>query len=286
MITALQSWLFPPALTFLSGFTTSSYVNLSQITTAALADDALGVFKISSGTTHPVVTGPNSNESAWEAFYPEGSYNPNGPIRGGFGFYMTGPPSFAEQLSTANEVLTSYSVMFEPDWEWMKGGKLPGQFGGVGDLAYRCSGGRQNDRTQCFDLRLMWRANGAGEVYAYLPLSENNAQVLATVPPMSVENPDYGFSIGRGAWTFRPGAWNVVAERIKLNDPGKNNGILQIWVNGTTVIHVQGLELRNSSQSVFQGMHFQTFFGGSTSAYASPQDQKAWFSDISGAILG
>ena len=36
-------------------------------------------------------------------------------------------------------------------------GKLPGQFGGVGDLAYGCSGGRQDNRMQCFDLRFMWR---------------------------------------------------------------------------------------------------------------------------------
>lgn len=79
-----------------------------------------------------------------------------------------------------------------------------------------------------------------------------------------------------------------------------------MWVNGTIVIDVDGLEFRNSSDSVFQGMHFQTFFGGdsnnarmllkiiskavnfigSTSDYATPKDQKAWFTDISGAILG
>ena len=39
-------------------------------------------------------------------------------------------------------------------------------------------------------------------------------------------------------------------------------GKIQIWINGTTVLHVEGLQLRNSSASVFRGMHFQTFFGG------------------------
>ena len=29
--------------------------------------------------------------------------------------------------------------------------------GGIGDTAYGCSGGRQNDRCKCFDIRLMWR---------------------------------------------------------------------------------------------------------------------------------
>lgn len=127
MLSSLQSWLFPPALTLLYGFTTSPYVSLSQITTAQLADSSLGVFKVQSGTMHPVVPGPNRNESAWEAVYPAGSYNPNGAIRGGFGFYLKGPKFFAQRLSTANEVLTSYSVMFESDWDWVEGGKLPGQ---------------------------------------------------------------------------------------------------------------------------------------------------------------
>lgn len=29
--------------------------------------------------------------------------------------------------------------------------------GGIGSLAYECSGGRQDEREECFDLRLMWR---------------------------------------------------------------------------------------------------------------------------------
>lgn len=70
-------------------------------------------------------------------------------------------------------------------------------------------------------------AGGLGEIYAYLPLTEVNAHVLMDVPPKTIENPDYGFSVGRGAWTFQAGAWNTVAERIKLNKPGKNDGIFQ-----------------------------------------------------------
>jgi hypothetical protein len=55
-------------------------------------------------------------------------------------------------------------------------------------------------------------------------LTSNNAAVLAKVPPQTIENPEYGFSVGRGAWTFHANAWNTIAERIKLNDPGGNNG--------------------------------------------------------------
>jgi hypothetical protein len=127
-MSAVQSWLFPPSQTYISGFTTSPYVDMGSISHVALSDSALGVTKVSSGTAHPVVAGPNTDENAWEATYPEGSYVPSsGTVLGGFGFYLAGPSSFSSQLSSAKEVMTSYSVMFENDWEWQKGGKLPGQ---------------------------------------------------------------------------------------------------------------------------------------------------------------
>jgi len=37
-------------------------------------------------------------------------------------------------------------------------------------------------------------------------------------------NSDYGVSVGLGAWTFEPGVWGTVAERVKLNTVGDANG--------------------------------------------------------------
>ena len=75
-------------------------------------------------------------------------------------------------------------------------------------------------------LTLCYRKEGLGELYAYLSPTESNLARLAAVPPISIQNPDYGFSVGRGAWTFRPGRWATVVERVKLNDPGVKNGSL------------------------------------------------------------
>jgi len=68
------------------------------------------------------------------------------------------------------------------------------------------------------------RTDGLGELYAYLPLTDDNAAILANVPPKTIENPDYGFSVGRGSWTFTAGAWTTISERVKLNDPKSSNG--------------------------------------------------------------
>jgi len=39
-------------------------------------------------------------------------------------------------------------------------------------------------------------------------------------------------------------------------------GEIQLWIDGTSVINVSGLMLREEEASHIKGMHFQTFFGG------------------------
>lgn len=65
---------------------------------------------------------------AWEAFYPCGSINPSATIPGGFGFYMSGPEDFVEELkkNVVNEAVFGYRVIFEDGFDFVKGGKLPG----------------------------------------------------------------------------------------------------------------------------------------------------------------
>lgn len=286
-----------PVEFYKSGFTTSQDMKKDgRIVTVALNDSALGVHKIYSRTSHNLVVPPKPYGSsdlpppakAWEAFYPKGSINPGSTNPGGFGFYLSGPASFAKQLQDgAKEVIISYRMMLQKDWQWVKGGKLPGWFGGVGDLAYSCTGGRQNERCQCFDMRPMWRTSGLGELYTYLPLTAGNEDILKKIPPKYVGNPEFGLSVGRGAYTWQKAAgnWISVAFRIKLNDVGKTNGEIELWIDGESVIYGTGLLLRTSDKSIIKGMHFETFFGGHDSDWASPRDQKAWFADITGLIL-
>ncbi|KAI5120819.1 hypothetical protein M0805_003215 [Coniferiporia weirii] len=281
----MDNWLFPEAYNFSSAWTTSSTVDLSFVQHVELSERVLRVHGVHSRPD--VVLAPNSSHSqmAWRAFYPKGSINPKGRIPGGFGLYLSGPNFFEEKLEGAKEVLFGYSVLFEEDWEWVKGGKLPGAFGGIGPSAHQCTGGQKEGRDLCFNLRLMWRPKGDGELYAYLPTTDENALRLLEIPPKSILNPDYGFSVGRGSFAFKKGAWTTITERIKLNDIGRANGEVELRINGATVIFATGLTIRTSDDAFVQGMHFQTFFGGHGPEWASPKDQYAWFSDLSGAII-
>lgn len=54
----------------------------------------------------------------------------------------------------------------------------------------------------------------------------------------------------------------MVSQRVRLNDDGEENGELELFVAGKSVVNVGGLVLRNSSSGRIRGMQMQTFFGG------------------------
>jgi hypothetical protein len=107
---------------------------------------------------------------------------------------------------------------------------------------------------------------------------------VCNVAPESDCNPTYGASVGRGSFNFASGGWTTISERVKLNDVGKPNGELELFVNGKSVINVDGLVLRSSGAGRIRGMQMQTFFGGSHVGFASPKDQDVYFSDFSVAV--
>ncbi|KAJ7577462.1 polysaccharide lyase family 14 protein [Mycena floridula] len=263
----------------------------NQWTTAPGADDALPLSdstfrptKVLKALTHSYVAAPDGKKSM-KAHYPKGSYNFQHEPLGGFSFYAPGPDSL--DLIKAKEATFGYSVYFPSGFDFQKGGKLPGLYGGDSeDIATGCSGGRRDVR--CFSARLMFRTDGAGELYTYLPDYEvagfEANKKVCNVAPESDCNPTYGASVGRGSFKFATGAWTTVSQRVRLNDAGQANGQLQLFVNGKSVINVSGLKITDSSAGRLRGMQMQTFFGGSTFDFASPQDQDAYFSDFSVAI--
>ncbi|KZV85428.1 hypothetical protein EXIGLDRAFT_623077 [Exidia glandulosa HHB12029] len=253
-----------------------------------LDNTVLGVTKILHDLDFSVVTAPGSapnGTSAWLATYPKGSYNPTGEPRGGIGFYFPGPAGHDWSDASTTQIMFSYAVYFPTGFQFVKGGKLPGPYGGASaDEAFACSGGRQEDRAGCFDLRLMWRTAGAGEIYAYVPETDDNTAALSELQNTVIDD-SFGVSVARGSFKFATGDWTAVAQRVKLNTVGQKDGELELFVNGKSVLQATGLEIRTSAASVFRGVHFQSFFGGSDNSWATPIDQQVHFAGMSGAVL-
>ncbi|KAI1791567.1 hypothetical protein LXA43DRAFT_1074218 [Ganoderma leucocontextum] len=255
----------------------------SQIQNALpLSDATLRPTKEAQGFSHPYVNAPDGVYSI-KAFYPAGSYKPSSSPRGGLSFYAPGPESI--DLTQAKEATLSYSVLFEDGFDFVKGGSSPDSVhGGDSDEeAYSCSGGRRDDG--CFSVRFMWRTDGAGELYTYLPPSfPGNDAALEKVGPMSECNDTYGCSVGRGSFKFTPGTRTTIAQRVRLNDVGQTNGELELFVDGKSIFAVGGLVLRTAEAGRIRGIQMQTFFGGSDASWATLKDVNSYFGDFSVAI--
>lgn len=63
--------------------------------------------------------------------------------------------------STFQSMLVTYEVAFDSNFDFVKGGKLPGLRGGPDPDG--CSGGSAANGSNCFSTRLMWRKEAAGE---------------------------------------------------------------------------------------------------------------------------
>jgi hypothetical protein len=184
-----------------------------------------------------------------EVTYPKGSIDPAATTapQGGAGFLH---PT-AKKLSSG---CLTYEVRFDPNFKFVKGGKLPGLYGGDAP-----AGGADTQRG--FSTRYMWRSGGAGEVYAYLPSKTGT----------------YGESIGRGSWSFVPGQWQRLEQEVAVNHPGQSDGVLRVWVDGKLAIEHTDMVYRTNNDVLVTGLMFSTFFGGHDPSWASPKTQQATF---------
>ncbi len=161
----------------------------------------------------------------------------------------------AWQSGPADEAYLRYFVRFPAGFEFVKGGKLPGLYGD------RVTSGRHiPDGTNGFSTRYMWRTAGAGEVYAYLPTSVA-----------------HGTSLGRGSWVWPTGVWTEVQQHVRLNTPGRADGLVQVWLNGVLVLDETGLLFRTTPTLRIDGLFFSTFFGGGDASWATPREQSVDF---------
>lgn len=183
--------------------------------------------------------------------YPAGSYAPSGsppaPI-GGTQFY--GAMLHTNGYAPLGALILQFSVRFPTNFNFVKGGKLPGLYGGAGNTGSDCPTG-----TDGFTTRFMWRTNGQGEAYPFLPTS----------------CPSDGTELGKGKWLFKgDNQWHTVQQKCVLNDAGASNGVIQVWYDGALVLSSNNLYFRSTNSLQIDGVVFQTFFGGGDTSWATP----------------
>lgn len=164
--------------------------------------------------------------------------------RSGMGF--TWAPKGLERTSSA---CLAYSVLLPPDFEFAKGGRLPGLL---------ATGQSQSAATPGQAFRNGWRDNGDLEVRAQLP-------GWSDARPLNSERRDYALQRGR---------WTALEQEIVLNTPGQSNGILRVWADGALRFEKTDLALRDNADVRISGV------AAEAQSIAAAKDRKLWFSTL------
>lgn len=150
----------------------------------------------------------------------------------------------------ADEAELRYMVRFPLGFDFVRGGKLPGLYGGAGN-----SGGRIPNGRDGFSMRLMWLSGGRGQVYAYLPTSQT-----------------YGTSLLQGQFRFVPGQWHRIRQVVRLNAPGRADGTVALWLDDRFVGESTSLRIRDVGSLHIDGLFVDVFFGGNDDSWAATED--------------
>ena len=124
-------------------------------------------------------------------------------------------------------------------FDWVQGGKLPGLHGGN----LQCTGSKETPNGHnCWSTRLMWESGGEVEGYLYLPISKQEDSFCKKCHSSGGNANSCGELSGqdfchfeRGAATLQKGVWTTIRQYVKMNTPGQNNGVFELWVNGRLV---------------------------------------------------
>jgi hypothetical protein len=152
-----------------------------------------------------------------------------------------------------------YYVRFDEDFDFVKGGKLPGLVGGEANTGGRIPNGRDG-----FSARLMWRPGGKVVQYLYHPDQK------------SQWGDDLDWDLG-GQRYFKPGTWHCVESEVQLNTTGSKDGRIRSWFDGTLALDRRDLRFRDVDALKIDGFYFSTFFGGGDLSWAPRKDEHASF---------
>lgn len=176
-----------------------------------------------------------------------------GPEEGGAGWRMPFGKNEAAELS--------YTLRFSKDFDFVKGGKLPGLCGGPENV----SGGRPANGKNGFSSRLMWRKDGRGEAYVYHKNQKG----------------DYGDSFAFPS-DFRFPTDTPVKVRIAvtMNSIGKRDGTLRVWIDDKLLVEHSDMEWRTVDTFGVDGLYFETFHGGGDKSWAPTRPCWVEFADM------
>jgi len=206
----------------------------------------------------------NTADAALAVFYPQDAFSSQD----------SGAQWKFEFDKSYSHLKLSYKVKFSPEFDFSRGGKLPGFYGGDGNSG----GDKPNvDGTDGFSARVMWRrrsigdeiVQGAAEQYVYHPSQIDQ-----------FGDSFYWLKPNQDAVIFSPDKWYTISTEIKMNSAESSDGHLISYVDGKKVLHIDDFFFGDPNSFGIDGLYFSTFFGGSDPSWSPSKDQYALFNDF------
>jgi hypothetical protein len=184
-----------------------------------------------------------------------------------------------------DEATVEYKVRIEKNFDFKRGGKLPGFCGGSSPM-----GGRNTD--DGFSARVMWREFGMMTQYVYY--IEKDAAKQWGQDFIWTKSADKQVPITSEMWKkwddlknphddrayLTPGIWHTIKTYIKMNTPDKEDGKLISWFDGEEVCNLT-LRFRKDNSFGIDSFKFSVFFGGNDETWAPDKDERIYFKDFS-----
>ena len=161
-------------------------------------------------------------------------------------------------LARHDALYLAFDVYFPEGFVFVKEGKLPGLCGGACN-----SGGRKPDGRDGWSSRVIWRGDRAAQ-YLYWP---GQTDIYGDIEPWMDAR-------------LTTGVWHHIETYVRMNHPGRADGISESWLDGRRVYLNQHVRWRDTMDFAIDSFRFETFFGGGTPDFAPPLAQYALFDNI------
>lgn len=234
---------------------------------------------VSGGEIPPIVT--KEGKEAYEVTFKKGKVHPKGS-NASIGLK---PRDFFP----SDQCRFSFKLYFDDNWPWKETSSfnVGGKLGGYSMGKERATGSHY--KSNGASLRLTFKADYGAVGYLYPQLKKDHDGTASwdqLDQPEALKKVSYAAA---GVHIFAPDhnppmrfkskQWNTVEMFVKLNTPGRSDGVLEIVVNGKRQ-RLDEVRYRYTSDIRLEEFSITPFFGGRDESYAPPTDMRAWYSDF------
>jgi hypothetical protein len=169
------------------------------------------------------------------------------------------------QGSEPEEIYLRYYLRLADDWNPNRGGKLPGISGTYGRAGW---GGRKVDGTDG------WSARGLflGQVDGHTPIG-----FYCYHADMRGKYGDNWVWDGGGFPGLANNRWYCIEQFVKMNTPGKNDGVLRGWVDDRLVFEKSDVRMRDVDRLKVETVWINVYHGGT---WKARNDQHLFIDDV------